>query len=965
MTSSPASRARFGLTLTLPILLVAGITVMRADAPSTADPAPPTPRFLTWSGDPHDDGLQHFIIATDVAAIETQGRLQRDGDGLLSVTATGEAAIEVTIDDLDSLLSGGATNRPVEEAEIVRGVSSLDGVVAARPIGFGMLAVAGDMAASDLMTVPGVVGVEPDARLAAASIDEYYPSQWALENDGTSPEAVTLTADADVDAPEAWHRTRGGGVVIAVIDSGVDTTHPDLNGAIWTNPGELCGNGIDDDANGYVDDCNGWDFANGDGGVEDHSGHGTHVAGIIAAQADNGIGIAGIAYDADVMVLKIGDGTPALSAAIEAFGYAIAHGARVINASWVVDEPDAAALLEPAIAAAGAAGVLVVTGAGNDGTDLDRTPMYPASSTSPAVIAVGASTGQDLPATYSGFGAESVDLFAPGEHIVGTLPGGGYGAFSGTSMATAMVSGAAALLWAATPAATAAEVKGALLDRSDGPNDGVTAFRSLAASDGRLNIGRSVYSRLFRPSAMFTFHDFNSFEPDVLHPVTIQAQTIDPWIAPPQTPSMYRAGLYVPYEGTPMAVVDHAISHTTSGRAATVRTDTTGRALIGDLFEPQARPQLVQNGDSTTISMALPAGTYAFVIEIVDVADPSAPVTQGDPSAVFFVVGIGGTVTEMPGTAIGSGGGATDATTDTPDPTAGPSGSTSTGGHGPPDDVATTDPSAATTTGPPDGTDTTDSSATMATPSTTPAPRDDDTGDPDEVTTTVASPTTTTGPPATVAAPANGVDASTTSSPDGTAPQAPTTTEAVTTTAPQDGMRITDVDPPRGPSAGGTLVTISGAELPDDPTVWFGDARASIVTVAAPTFIVVDAPAGRVGSVDVRVVDTGSGDGTVLADGFTYVGADEDGAVPTTVEGADPGAGDSTPAAPTTSHAAPTPNVSAGGDLDEWLDGMLVTPDGLTLAPLSGIHPLASIPTAMWAGALCNEPVCPGWVLGS
>ena len=209
------------------------------------------------------------------------------------------------------------------------------------------------------------------------------------------------------------------------------------------------------------------------------------------------------------MVLKIGDGAPALSAAIEAIGYAIDNGAKVINASWIIDDPAASPYLDVALAAAEQAGILFVTGAGNDPIDLDNDPVFPAASPADNVIVVGASTATDEPAAFSGIGAATVDLFAPGEHIFSTVPGG-YGAYSGTSMATPMVAGAAALLWAATPAATVEEVKGALLDRSDGPNDGVTAFRDLAVSDGRLNIGRSIYTRLFQPSLMFDF--FESFQ---------------------------------------------------------------------------------------------------------------------------------------------------------------------------------------------------------------------------------------------------------------------------------------------------------------------------------------------------------------------------------------------------------------------------------------------------------------------
>ena len=144
--------------------------------------------------------------------------------------------------------------------------------------------------------------------------------KMSLELGGNAP--FIVFADADIDADAGWHRTRGAGVVVAVIDSGVDISHPDLVNNIWHNPGETCGNDVDDDNNGYVDDCDGWDFVNNDNTPEDLNGHGTHVAGIIGAEANNAIGIAGVAYESQIMALKIGNEAPPLSAAIEAIaGY--------------------------------------------------------------------------------------------------------------------------------------------------------------------------------------------------------------------------------------------------------------------------------------------------------------------------------------------------------------------------------------------------------------------------------------------------------------------------------------------------------------------------------------------------------------------------------------------------------------------------------------------------------------------
>jgi subtilisin family serine protease len=939
--SSPA--ARIGLALLLPLALMAGVlTLLTGQSDPVLPELPSAPEFLAWSGDPYSDGLNHYLVQVADDA-EAEGWLQFDGDRL-SVDGLG-SEFSASLDEIGNVADGSV--RTTTADEVARQLEAHAAIDQVRGVGFGAFAVAGTISRSELASLPGVARVDDDAPLTAATVDELYPSQWALENNGHSPETWPLEADADIDAPEGWHGARGRGVVVAVIDSGADVAHPDLTANVWRNPGEDCGNGVDDDSNGYVDDCHGWDFVNHDATVDDLNGHGTHVAGIIAAQANNHIGVAGVAYEAEVMILKIGDGTPALSAALEAFAYAQANGARVVNASWLVDDPAAETYLDPALDAAAAAGMLVVTGAGNSGSNLDIDPVYPAAAPHTNVIVVGASTPQDLPAEYSSYGAATVDLFAPGQHIVSTLPGGHYGAHSGTSMAAPMVSGAAALLWSATPQATAHEVRGALLERSDGPNDGVTSFRNLAASDGRLNIERSIYSRLFRPSFMYSFHDFNGFEPGVLYDVAIQAKTVDPWIAHPQTPAQYRGALYVPYEGRAMAVVNQEITHWVDGAQQTITTDGTGRALLGDVWEREERPVLVQGGDMTPIQMSLPAGTYAFVMEAVDVTDPNAPVTMGEPSAVFFIVGGDGSVTEMPGTPVGDVPPTPTSVPPTDDSTttttgAGTSTTSQPDGSGEATTTTTEAPGETTTTTVPDTTTTTTTEAPGETTTTTTVPDTTTTEAPGETTTTTVPESTTT----------TGAGGATTTT-------APPTTVLASTTVPETGIRITDVDPAAGPPAGGTTVTITGKELPEDPIVSFGDRTAPVVAVAAPTFIVVTSPPGELGLVDVVVTNRAGDDAATYADGFEFV-ADEGPATTTTTLEAT-----TSSAAPTTSVGTPdTTTVSPpGGDLDDWLDGVLVTPEGLELAPPAADDPFGQIPVEWWAGAICAEPVCPGWVI--
>ncbi len=963
MRPTPFRRSHLGIATLVVLSLITAVLANSSSAPPVAAQSAVEPEFLTWEGSPFADDLNHFLITVSGTEV-SEGWLQLEDDHLI---ATDTPPSRVEPEQINEVVAATLSS-PATPEQTLETVGAHAGVSWTRPVAFGIYAVAGSISAAELARIPGVVAVSDDPGLDAATVDPYFPTQWGLDNDGISTDPWSVAADADIDAPEGWHRTRGDGVVVAVIDSGADITHPDLAANIWTNSGEVCGNAQDDDGNGYVDDCHGWDFANRISSVTDYVGHGTHVAGIIAAEADNGIGIAGVAYESEVMVLKIGDGTPALSAGIEAIAYAIDNGARVINASWVVDDPNAAPFLDTAIAAAEQAGVLFVTAAGNEPIDVDTSSLYPAASSLANVITVAASTPTDQPASWSGYGATTVDIFAPGEYIISTVPGG-YGIYSGTSMAAPMVTAAAALLWAATPEATYAEVKGALLDRSDGPNDGVTAFRDLATSEGRLNIDRSIYSApLFQPPVMYEFHEFNSFEPGAEHPVSVITKTVDPWMVPPQTPAMYRAGLYVPLDGQPMAVVGQEITFTGPNGVLPALTDGTGRALIGTQFEPQSRSEFVQGGDVTELRMELPAGTYAFIMEIVDVTDPDAPVTMGDPSAVFFIVDTDGSITEMPQVPIG--GDPAPATTTTAAPATSTSQTPTTSAP------TTTSPTVTTvtTTTAPSTTPTT--SATVTT--TTAAPAATTTTAPGSATTTTLPATTTT-----VAAPAPTTttttvpQTTTTTTPGGVGTTTTTTSTTTTTTVAPDVMLITGVNPAEGPTVGRTLVTITGKNLPGSVDVFFGEQGAEVVSVVAPSFIVVDTPPGAAGWVNVTVVDSATGDEAVLENGFLYT---EDGVEPPPSTTTTSGPAVTTTIAVTTTSSGPTstttpgattvpPNSTTGAPelpsdhFQDWRDSLLRTPEGLTLAPPAADDPINSLALDAWIGALCDEPVCPGWVL--
>ena len=297
-----------------------------------------------------------------------------------------------------------------------------------------------------------------------------------------------IQGSADVGAVEAWDIQMGTDLAVAVVDSGVDYLHEDLAANIWTNRGEIPGNGIDDDGNGFVDDVRGWDFFADDNDPRDEYSHGTHCAGIIGAVGNNGVGVAGVNWRVKIIPVRFmgPDGSGTVANAVRAMDYATAMGAKAISCSWGTTSYSRA--LEEAVEGADAAGVIVVAAAGNFASDNDLTPVYPASYSCGNVISVAASDRSGGLAYFSCWGANAVDIAAPGDAILSTVPGSGYTCMSGTSMAAAYVSGAAMLAWAHRPAWSHDEVISAILD-------GATPCPSLAgrvASSGRLNLLRML-----------------------------------------------------------------------------------------------------------------------------------------------------------------------------------------------------------------------------------------------------------------------------------------------------------------------------------------------------------------------------------------------------------------------------------------------------------------------------------------
>jgi subtilisin family serine protease len=271
------------------------------------------------------------------------------------------------------------------------------------------------------------------ARTMVLPDDTSFERQWSMRNTGQEVLGIKGIAGSDTGAHRVWTRETGSrSVVVAVIDTGIDWHHPDLAGNIWINPGEIPDNGLDDDGNGFVDDVRGWDFVHNDNDPTDANGHGSHVAGIVAARGNNGVGIAGVAWEVSLMPLRAlgSNGRGYLSDILSAIEYAIDNGATVINASYGRGTYSRAEF--EALALAQEAGILLVAAAGNGAVNADIAPSYPAAyrealdsgdqRTLWNIISVAATTHKDQLAHFSNYGAESVHVAAPGWAIYSTLP---------------------------------------------------------------------------------------------------------------------------------------------------------------------------------------------------------------------------------------------------------------------------------------------------------------------------------------------------------------------------------------------------------------------------------------------------------------------------------------------------------------------------------------------------------------
>jgi subtilisin family serine protease len=349
---------------------------------------------------------------------------------------------------------------------------------------------------SELKKINGYRFSEPNisSRIADAEVNDPLlatsDGAWWIRNTGQAGGV----AGADVKANAAWDISTGQGVVIAVNDTGVDIDHPELVNQLWRNPGEIPGDNIDNDNNGFVDDVNGYNFKDNNANLDDDQGHGTAIAGLIAGQANNNLFGAGLAYNARIMALKwrSNDGTGGFASvtsdAIRAINYTTLMKQRGVNIrasnNSYGEAPSAA--LETAINNLVASGVVFVASAGNEQRSIDNPVRFPASY--PASFVVSSTNRNDILSSFSNFGPNTVDIAAPGEDILTLFTSGGPTRVSGTSFAAAVVSGAVALLASAKPTATVAEIENALRDGADR----LPVLAGTSRTGARLNARRSL-----------------------------------------------------------------------------------------------------------------------------------------------------------------------------------------------------------------------------------------------------------------------------------------------------------------------------------------------------------------------------------------------------------------------------------------------------------------------------------------
>ncbi|MHC4158437.1 MAG: LamG-like jellyroll fold domain-containing protein [Planctomycetota bacterium] len=454
----------------------------------------------------------------------------------------------------------------------------------------------------------GILYAEPDYEVEISSTfpdDPRFDDLWGMHNTGQTGGV----ADADIDAPEAWDIGTGSrDIIAAVIDTGVDYTHPDLAQNMWVNEAEYSGTpGVDDDNNGYVDDIYGYDFYNYDGDPMDDSSpiyHGTHCSGTIGALGNNGEGVAGVCWKVKIMALKFlsSGGGGWTSDAIMCVDYSVLMGANLSSNSWGGGGYSQG--LKDAIDTAGAAGMLFVASAGNDNSNTDTYPHYPSSYDSESVISVMSTTRNDSKSGFSNYGPISVDLGAPGSDILSCKGGGGYQYLSGTSMAGPHVAGACALLWSMNQTLSNSEVKDILLQSVD------ETLTGLCVSEGRLNLYNAILG---------TRAPWLEIEPEEgtvgagdSNDVNVTFSAFEQGLE--MTPGIYEAEIVVISNDAcnPMIVVPAAMTVTADDLAVVPREGFDPNGIEGGPFEPECKTYTLTNDGTAAINWTT-SGTESWL----------------------------------------------------------------------------------------------------------------------------------------------------------------------------------------------------------------------------------------------------------------------------------------------------------------------------------------------------------------
>ena len=847
-------------------------------------------------------------------------------------------------------------DEPVPDERVAEQLRAVEGVQRVTVVAPGTFAVATAGDRDALLSVPGVVDVVDDLMLSPMD-DPIQGQQWALSNTGDPSQSAGLAgvAGADANVVPAWGAATGAGVVVAVIDTGISTSHPDLAGQRWVNVDETCDNGVDDDGNTFVDDCAGWDFGMNDADPNFDAAsasydHGTHVAGIVAAGV-NGVGVVGVAPGAKVMAVKASDspsgGIPS-SAVLGAVRYAVDNGADIINMSFgtaVGTTRSAASLLETAVQYAVDRGVLVVAAAGNSGADISSSYVFPAAFSLfyPGVIAVGATTNTDTRSSFSNYGTP-VNLYAPGSYLMSTIGAGGYGYKSGTSMATPMVAGGAAVVLSHDPTLTPAALRTTL----------VGSARALGWGAPMLDVAAAVGAAPpVAPPAVpqVVYEGVDAMRANTASTVGVRVSAA----SLPAGVTGARLSLVTLDSGAIYAVEGLAFELTTTAGTTNAVSGLDGSLPVVALGSPTA---VSATEWYFTARAALPAGSYGLVTDLVD----NAGVASGTSLVGFLQVNaaaVGTTTSTVSGATTTT----VRATTTTGGVATTVSGATTTvraatttvGGAVTTVSGATTTVRAATTTV--GGVATTVSGATTTVRAATTTVGGVATTVSGATTTTVRAATTLPSVATTVATTTT-VRATTSTAAPTTA--APTTTRVVATTTPTPSTvvvgayRIDSMTPRAGSMAGGSTITINGAFPTTVPVyVWFGATAVAPATVSGSgSSLTVTLPqALTAGVVDVTVrFTTSQSYALVYSRAFTYT--DPSAATPTTVAPATTvRPGTTVPGATTTTGASTSTTVAVR------------TRGAVRLRPVPPASSAARLLPANWPPTACTASSCPATAL--